>query len=93
MKFPVNVERLINNYSKPVTRADWRKGAHINSLCRNHIKCIGGGYCINIQLNEMYNSMGHVYTEKLIPDGRLEFNEDNFISAYEAFYLDKAEWE
>lgn len=93
MKFPTNVERLINSYSKPMTKSDWRKGAHINSVCRNHIKCIGGGYMINIQLNKMYISMGHIYTEKLIPDGRLKFNEDHFISDYEAFYLDKSEWE
>ena len=89
----MNVERLINDYSKPMTKSDWRKGSYINSLCRNHIKSIGSGYYNNILLNEMYSSMGHIYTDKLIPDGRLKFNEDHFISAYEAYYLDKSEWE
>lgn len=93
MEFPIEIQRYINSYAKPMTKADWRKGARINSLCRNHIKCIGSQYMINIQLNQMYNSMGHIYNEKLIPDGRKEFNEEYFISAYDAFYLDKAEWE
>ncbi len=88
----MNVERLINDYSKPITRVDWRNGSYI-AKCNNHIKCIGSGYYNNILLNEMYISMGHIYTDKLIPDGRLEFNEDHFISAYEAYYLDKSEWE
>ena len=97
MNFSTNVERLINDYSKPMTKPDWRNGSYISihslGKCNNHIKCIGGGYCINILFNEMLLSMGQMYGNKLIPDGRSEFNEDHFLSAYEAYYLDKSEWE
>ena len=96
MKFPIEIERLINSYSKPMTKPDWRKGSYIyinNNTIKNHIKCISGGYHNNISLNEMMMSMGHIYTDKLIPDGRKKFDEDQFISAYEAFYLDFKEWE
>ena len=96
MKFNNKIERLINEYAKPMTREDWRNGSFIyknNTIINNHIKCIGGGYCINYQFNKMIISMGSSYTDKLIPDGRKEFNEDHFISAYEAYYLDKAEWD
>jgi hypothetical protein len=92
MKFSMNVERLINEYSKPMTKPDWRNGSSI-ALCNNHIKCIAGGYYNNILLNEMMMSMGHMYTDKLIPDGRKEFNEDHFISAYDTFYTEMKEWE
>jgi len=96
MKFNIKIERLINEYSKPMTRPDWRKGSFIyknNTTINNHIKCIAGGYHINILLNEMMMSMGHIYTDKLIPDGRKEFNEEHFISAYDAYYLDMKEWD
>lgn len=92
MEFPIEIQQIINEYAKPMTKPDWRKGAHINSICRNHIKCIGSQYMINIQLNQMYNSMGHIYNEKLIPNGMLVFNENHFISAYDAIYADEIEW-
>jgi hypothetical protein len=96
MEFPIEIERLINEFAKPLTRPDWKKGSFIykkNTTINNHIKYIGSGYCINYQFNEMMSSLEHSYMEKLIPDGRLEFNEEHFIWAYEAYYLDKAEWE
>lgn len=88
MNFPINVQNMINKYSKPMTKPDWRKGSFIAKKCNNHIKCISNGYCNNIALNEMYLSMGHVYTEKLIPDGTKQFNEDHFLSAYYNYCLD-----
>ena len=30
MEFPIEIQRLINEYAKPVTRPDWKKGCYFN---------------------------------------------------------------
>lgn len=42
MKFPKNVENLINEYAKPITRGNWRKGSYCNdafkySMCMEQL--------------------------------------------------------
>jgi hypothetical protein len=81
MEFPEEIQRLINEYAKPITRPDWRKGSSI-AHCNNHIKYVGNGYLINILLKEMINGMGHIYNEKLIPNGG-HYMDENYISLYE----------
>jgi hypothetical protein len=81
MEFPEEIQRLINEYAKPLTRGDWRKGSSI-AHCNNHIKYVGNGYLINILLKELINGMGNEYNEKLIPSGKY-FCKENYISLYE----------
>jgi hypothetical protein len=43
MEFPIEIQRIINEYSKPMTRPDWRKGNYMMQLCttearRKHLK-------------------------------------------------------
>ena len=52
MKFPIEIERLINEYAKPMTRPNWRAGSYTVS-CNNHIKYIGNEYLANVLLIEM----------------------------------------
>lgn len=30
MEFPIEIQKLINDYAKPITRLDWRKGSYLN---------------------------------------------------------------
>ena len=38
MEFPIEIQRLINDYARPRTRPDWRKGSYI----RSHYRSWGG---------------------------------------------------
>lgn len=86
MEFPIELQRLINEYAKPMTKPDWRNGSYTVS-CNNHIKYIGNGYVANVLINIMTNGL---YMDKLIPNGRLPF--DKFPSEYDNMMLDEAEW-
>ena len=35
MEFPIEIQMLINEYAKPATRPDWRKGSFINITYRS----------------------------------------------------------
>jgi hypothetical protein len=41
MEFPIEIQMLINDYARPMTRPDWRKGNNILRTLRLHV---GGGY-------------------------------------------------
>ena len=41
MEFPIEVQMFINDYARPMTRPDWRKGSNIMRALRLHV---GGGY-------------------------------------------------
>jgi len=86
MEFPIEIQRIINEYAKPMTRVDWRNGSSI-ALCNNHIKYIGNEYIANVLLNQMTNGL---YMDKLIPNGRLPFIK--FPSEYEVMMADEVEW-
>lgn len=89
MEFPIEIQRLINEYAKPMTRVDWRNGSYISqdSSCNNHIKYIANEYLANVLINEMTNGL---YMDKLIPDGRLPFVK--FPTEYEVMMADEVEW-
>ena len=35
MEFPIEIQMLINDYARPLTRPDWRKGSFINLTYRS----------------------------------------------------------
>ena len=35
MEFPIEIQKLINDYARPRTRPDWRKGSYIRSNYRS----------------------------------------------------------
>ena len=35
MEFPIEIQRLINEYAKPITRPDWREGSYIKRSLPN----------------------------------------------------------
>jgi hypothetical protein len=84
MEFPEEIQRLINEYAKPITRPDWRKGSSI-AKCNNHIKYVGNGYLINVFYKQLVNDNGFDLDEKLIPSGK-HFEENYYISLYENFF-------
>lgn len=86
MEFPIEIERLINEFAKPMTRPDWRNGSYTVS-CNNHIKYIGNEYVANVLINEITNGL---YMNKLIPNGKLPFVK--FPSEYDAMMADEMEW-
>lgn len=86
MKFPSELQRLINEFAKPMTRPDWRNGSYTVS-CNNHIKYIGKEYVANVLINEMTNGL---YMSKLIPNGKLPFIK--FPCEYDAMMADEMEW-
>ena len=53
MYMPIELSNLINEYAKPITRPDWRKGCYTNRLFRldenNHIILYDFGYFIYFQ--------------------------------------------
>ena len=48
MEFPIEIQMLINDYARPLTRPDWRKGSDSNRTYRS----LNGG--LNIRQFKMY---------------------------------------
>ena len=42
MEFPIEIQKLINDYSKPITRNDWIKGSYINRKIGNRSTTLKG---------------------------------------------------
>jgi len=82
IELPLNVQQLIREYSKPVTRGDWRKGSATNEIfkfsCINkylhdiYLKYYNG---LNDYTQSKYNLIENTYT---LPDDIINYGESIF---------------
>jgi len=57
MEFPIEIQRLINEYAKPCTRLDWRKGCYFNHMIIhfNQLSRCTNRYTFKRCIEAMYN--------------------------------------
>ena len=71
---PPNVQKLIHEYSKPITRANWRKGSSCNNAFKDTI--------ILKNLHEIYK---HYYFLVIKDEYKLILNNNTFIEDVQLF--------
>lgn len=71
MEFPTDIQKIINEYAKPLTRPDWRKGCYyLRHICKLQL-C----YISNMQLLYKLNIMSSYHN--IIPYGRLDWRRED----------------
>lgn len=71
MEFPIKIQRHINEYAKPATRPDWRKGCfYLRQICKLQLCYIANMHLL-YKLNEM------LLYRNIIPYGRLDWRRED----------------
>jgi len=70
---PPEIQRHINEYAKPVTRPDWRKGSfYLRQICKLHL-C----YIANMHILYKLNEEMMLPYRNMIPYGRLDWRRED----------------